>query len=123
MVSGLEWSVIALILFGMVIPFWLLVFITVAAFRAIKREPSDGRADKYARLMRELSDVLSKESYKFNGPALIACLRDLKNFPEYRDASILFLDSISVTGKSKFDEMARTEIKAVDAYLLGLKDE
>ena len=126
MVNGFEWAVIGLILFGMVIPFWVMVVLTVIVVEQGRRKEKANRATyslEYAKLMRELSQILSDDSHKFNGPSLIACIRDLKKFPEFRDASILFLDGLDATGKNKFDDMARTEIKNVDAYLLDLEDD
>ena len=121
--STFEAATLVLILVGLIIPFWTMTALVVLGDRESKKNPTKIRSAKYASLMKEFSEVLSEDSYKFNAPVLIACLRDLKSFPEYRDASILFLDSINVTGKNKFDDMARTEIKAVDAYLLSLKDD
>lgn len=123
--SAFEWTVTVLILVGMVIPFWIMVILTIVVVgRTPKGAADPGRARNYAGLMREFSAIFSKEKeVRFDGPSLIACIRDLKEYSEYRDASVLLLEEINITGSGKFDEMAKAEIKKIEAHLLELRND
>ncbi|MDE1467034.1 hypothetical protein [Aurantiacibacter sp. D1-12] len=122
--SGFEWTALALILFGMVLPFWIMVLLVLYLAMQNKKKPSESRAPKYADLMGMFARMLDKSNDgKFDGPTMVACIRDLKKFPEYRDASIMFLEELRITGSGKFDDMAKTEQKNVERHLLGLKDD
>ena len=121
-----EWSALALITFGMVVPFWILAVLTIFIAEDGRRKR---RAQKvtyvhdYVELMQGIAKILKSDDGRFNGPSLVAYLRDFKEYPQYRDATLLFLEEINVTGSSKFDDMVRNELKLIEADLLGLKDE
>lgn len=126
--TGFEWTTIGLIIFGMVIPFWIMVILTGIVVEQTRRKAKKELArqsyvHEYAELCIKLSEMLKAADGTFNGPALVAYLRELKNYPEYKDMSILFLESISITGDGRFDDIARNELKATEVYLLGLNDD
>jgi hypothetical protein len=56
-------------------------------------------------------------------PIIIAGIRELRNFPEYNDATVLFLDEISVTGDTHFDHLLRKEMTELQNFLLGVGDD
>ena len=123
-----EWTVIGLIVFGMVIPFWLMtVFAVLVAdqTRKITKPPSRPiKVHDYTKLMTAIDDLIhSKGSGSFNGPALQIYLREMKEYPDYKDTSLLFLEELSITGKSKWSDICRTEQKAVEQYLLELEND
>ena len=69
------------------------------------------------------ASVLERIKLEFNkdenlAPILIAGIRELRRFPEYRDATFLYLDEITVTGSSHFDQLLRTEITSLQNFLL-----
>ena len=122
MVSAFEWAAVGLILFGMVIPFWLMTYLTA---KAISKTPDAGphRILRYNSVMDYLHSALKKPKEESTcGASLVATIRELKKYPESRDLTILYLEEITVTGSGKFDDLARAEIRDVETYLLGLKD-
>ncbi|WP_298336879.1 hypothetical protein [uncultured Erythrobacter sp.] len=124
-----EWTVIGLILFGMVIPFWVMtVFAIILAEQARKQaKPSDRpiKVHDYSKLMTAFDELLHQpnKNGKFNGPTMVAYIRELREYPQYRDATLLFLEEISITGSNEFDEVCKTELKSIETHLLGLNDE
>ena len=60
---------------------------------------------------------------KFNGPTMVAYIRELREYPQYRDASLLFLEGITITGSARFDDVCRTELQAMETHFLGLENE
>ena len=121
-----EWSALALITFGMVVPFWILAVLTIFIAEDGRRKRRAQKATyvhDYVELMQGIAKILKSDDGRFNGPSLVAYLRDFKEYPQYRDATLLFLEEINVTGSSKFDDMVRNELKLIEADLLGLKDE
>jgi hypothetical protein len=127
-VTGFEWTVIGMILFGMVMPSWIMVILTGIVIEQARRKAKTELArqsyvHEYAELCIKLNEMLKSADRTFNGPALVVYLRELKKYPEYKDMSILFLESISITGDGRFDDIARNELKSTEVYLLGLKDD
>jgi hypothetical protein len=124
-VNAFGWTAVARILFGMVIPFWLMTYFAAKAARQqTKDRKTPDRVLRYNELMDYLHAAWKKSSAEGqNGASIIASIRELKNYPEHRDLTILYLEEINVTGTSKFDDLAKVEIKDVETYLLGLKDE
>lgn len=123
MVNGFAWIVLALILFGMVIPFWLMTYMTakLAAKQSTDRI-STHRIMHYNKLMDYLHGSLKRSASDGQfGASLVASIRELKNFPEHRDLSVLFLEEINVTGTGKFDDLMKIEIRGVEDFLLGQK--
>jgi hypothetical protein len=127
-VSLFEWAALGLFLFGIVIPVWLL---TIVALRRTKqRNPRERLSFGNNRVMRynQLMDYLHAACRRARGEsqsaaAFVATVRELREYPEYRDLSVLFLEEITVKGTGKFDELAKTEIRQVEEYLLAIKED
>jgi len=127
--TGFEWTTIGLIIFGMVIPFWLMtVFSCIVLYQQQKLTKPPKReilVHDYAKLMKAFGDLLHQpdKNGKFNGPTMMVYLRELKEYPQYRDTSLLFLEEISITGSKKFDDICKAELKSIEDHLLGLENE
>ena len=126
--TAFEWTAVGLILFGMVIPFWLMTAITIFSYeqnrrKVAKQDRRQSFVHEYVELSTKMNEMLTSGKDTFAGPALVAYLRELKKYPEYKDMSILYLESITITGDGRFSEIARNELKATELYLLGLNDE
>ena len=119
-----EWTVIGLIVIGVVVPFWIMIGLVVVVSRR-RYQPvilPSGRASQYAVLMREFAHAFNNNNKdrKLDGPVLVACIRDLKTFPEYKDASIRLLEGININGNGVFVDMIKTEMRTVENHLLGV---
>ena len=119
-----EWTVIGLIVIGVVVPFWIMIGLVVMVSRR-RHQPvilPPGRANQYAVLMREFEHAFNNNNKdrKLDGPVLVACIRDLKTFPEYKDASIRLLEGININGNGVFVDMIKTEMRTVENHLLGV---
>ena len=119
-----EWTVIGLIVIGVVVPFWIMIGLVVMVSRR-RHQPfilPPGRASQYAVLMREFEHAFNNNNKdrKLDGPVLVACIRDLKTFPEYKDASIRLLEGININGNGVFVDMIKTEMRTVENHLLGV---
>ena len=119
-----EWTVIGLIVIGVVVPFWIMIGLVVMVSRR-RHQPvilPPGRARQYAVLMREFEQAFNNHNKdrKLDGPVLVACIRDLKTFPEYKDASIRLLEGININGNGVFVDMIKTEMRTVENHLLGV---
>ncbi len=129
MVSGFEWTAIGLMVFGMVIPFWVMTILTCIVLYQQKRftEPPSRPivVHDYAKLMRALMKLVSEPGRdgKFNGPSMIAYLNELRAYPQYRKPTLLFLEEVTITGSGKFDEVCKVELESLETHLLGLEDE
>jgi hypothetical protein len=122
-----EWTALALILFGMVAPFWIMVAVTVSFVRQANEKTKQelarrSSAHDYARLTTEFGKFVSSGE-RFNGPGAVAYVREMKNYPEYRDTTLLLLEEFNVSGTGKFDQVFRNELKEVEIYLLGLEND
>jgi len=125
-VSSFEWTTIGLIIFGMVIPFWLMVIVTIIVVEQSRKKEKQTRTTyvhDYARLMHAMNDDLNSSDGKFNGPAMIAYLKELREYPQYREPTLLFLEEITITGSGKFDEVCKAELTSLETHLLGMKDD
>ncbi|MEQ5788979.1 hypothetical protein J3454_13855 [Erythrobacter sp. NFXS35] len=123
-----EWTTLGLILFGMVIPFWLMTALAGINYeqnrrRAAKQDKRQSFVHEYVELSTKMNEMLTSGKENLPGPALAAYLRELKKYPEYKDMSILYLETVTVTGDGRFDEIARNELKATEEYLLGLDND
>ncbi|MBO0749665.1 MAG: hypothetical protein J2O44_04425 [Porphyrobacter sp.] len=124
--STLEWILVGLILLG-IAPAWL---IGIAAFVSARtRKPTfekpSARYFAYARLLEAFHVEIGGSNRDFeieNGPLFVARLRELKNYPEFKDITLLYLEELSVTGSRKFDNVMRNELKAVETHLLDVRD-
>ncbi len=122
MVSTLEWSLIALVICGVIVPNAMIAY---GVLRAARRDEPAGprmpshRYFAYAQLLKSLRDQMDMERRRVeNGPLFIATIRELKEYPEYRSLTLLFIEEITITGKKKFDDVARTELQSVETALL-----
>ncbi|WP_379554454.1 hypothetical protein [Qipengyuania sp. DGS5-3] len=123
-----EWAAVALIVFGMVIPFWVMTLLTMIVLyqqRKIFKPPSRQiKVHDYTQLMVAIDDLIHSDGKaSFNGPALQTYLREMKHYPEYRETSLLYLEDLSISGAKKWSTICKAEQKAVEHYLLGLDDE
>ena len=119
-----EWATVGLVLFGMVVPCWIMVFLTISFVRLANAKTKQEMARRssahdYAKLTTEFGKFISS-GQRFNGPGAVAYIRELKSFPEYRDTTLLLLEELNVSGQGKFDQVFRNELKEVEIYLLGL---
>jgi hypothetical protein len=71
----------------------------------------------YSNLIRVLQDEINREVNL--APVIIAYLRGLRMFPEHRDTTVMYLDTIEVSGHSHFDQLMKREITALLDDLLG----
>jgi hypothetical protein len=79
---------------------------------------------RYNEIMDYLHSAWKKsEAEGQNGASIIASIRELNNYPEHRDLTLLYLEEISVTGTSKFDDLVKIEIQNIEKYFLGLNDD
>ena len=124
--NGFEWSVIGLVVFGMVMPFWLMVIITVMFVEQNRKKEKSTKVSyvhEYARLVKTMNEEFKSSGGTFNGPAMIAYLKELRTYPEYREPTLLFLEEITITGSGKFDEVCKAELSGLETYLLGLTND
>lgn len=125
MVSTLEWSLIALVICGVIVPNAMIAY---GVLRSAQRDPRSldnpsQRYFAYARLLRSLRDQMDFERRRVdNGPLFIATLRELKEYPEYGALTLLFIEEITISGKKKFDDVARTELQSIENALLEAYD-
>ncbi|KUO49514.1 MAG: hypothetical protein APF78_11910 [Sphingomonadales bacterium BRH_c3] len=123
-----EWAAIGLMVFGMVIPFWIVTILTLIVAdqtRKMTKPPSRPiKVHDYTKLMVAIDDLIHSDGTgTFNGPALQIYLREMKHYPEYKDTSLLYLEELSISGTKKWSVICRTEQKAVEEYLLGLEND
>ena len=115
-------STILMILIGMVIPFWTVVVLAVVGWSKNRNKPQKpSLVHDYTKLMQECHAAITKREGQPAGPIPIAHLREMKKYPEYRDITLLYLEELSIKGSGKFDQIIKTELKAVEAHLLGLE--
>ena len=78
------------------------------------------RLTAYINLVRRLMDEIAQEPNM--APIIIACIRGLRLFPEFRDTTVLLLDEIQVTGQTHFDQLLKQELMALTDHLLESTD-
>jgi len=98
----------------------------VTILRRMKRfshdeEPS-ARYFAYARLMNYLRTEIQDGADGF-GPLWAATVRELRNYPEFADLTVLYLEEVTVTGTNKFDRVMEQELRETETFLLGLKND
>jgi len=118
-VTPFEIGILAVAVIGFVIPAWL----AVLTYMKVAGKPQTAEPNKryfaYAELLKSLHAQLDLKTRTVrNGPLFAATVRELANYPEYRNLSVLFLEEITVTGTKKFDNVVRAELKTVEADLL-----
>jgi hypothetical protein len=75
----------------------------------------------YGRLIRRLQNEINSEPNL--APLIVAYIRGLRMFPEHRDTTVMFLDTISVHGQTPFDHLVRQEVTTLLDELLGYKND
>lgn len=75
----------------------------------------------YAQIMNYLRDQFEDGVVGF-GPLWVAAVRELRNYPEFADLTVLYFEEITVTGSDKFDRVLEQELRETESYLLGLKN-
>ena len=116
MVSTFELSIIALVFAGVVVPVWVFLYLLYTARKvAIEKQPGT-RYRAYMAVLDRLVHEVNKEAS--NGPAVVASMRELRTFPEYRDISVLLLNATNITGKTPYDRMLQVEVQQTEAFLL-----
>jgi len=124
-VNTLEWSLIALVICGVIVPNAMIAY---GVLRSARSEPQGASAPSqryfaYAQLLKSLRGQMDFERRRVeNGPLFIATLRELKEYPEYSALTLLFIEEISIQGGRKFDNVARTELQSVESALLEAYD-
>lgn len=114
-----EWSIIAIALLGFAAPAWVAALSLSRAKKPELAAEPNKRYFAYATLLQALHAQMDPKSQTVrNGALFAATVRELGNYPEYRTLTILFLEEIAVTGKKKFDNVVRAELKAVESDLL-----
>ncbi len=129
MVSTFEALVLGLLFFGAIVPIWGLLGVLYVTERrrgrfletARRGEDSITRLDAYTRIIHSILDEIKNTENR--APVLIACVRELSSFPEYRDLTVLLLDEISVTGSTHFDQLMKQEMTRLETSLLESKHE
>ena len=94
------WS--SFLVVGVLIPNAMIALAVVRSSRRTdKAEPSE-RFFAYAKLLASLRAQMNVETRRVdNGPLFVATIRELKEYPEYRAISLLFIEEITITGKKK----------------------
>ena len=96
MVSGFEALVIVLLIGGLIVPIWALVATVHFANRKQRSQlQSAQRCMAFTALMDRLTNELRGDRKR--APIVLACIRELQTFPEYRDISVTMINDINVT--------------------------
>jgi hypothetical protein len=110
---------------GLGIPAWVF---SLAVYHGAKRPRSSEPSARFFAYSRLIESIHSQARFQGdmvieNGALFAATIRELKNYPEFKDISLFYLEEIDITGSSKFDQIMKSELEAVEAHLLGLRDE
>ena len=122
MVNAFEWAVIALLVVGLLIPAWLVALSVKSYVRRPRGGEPSARYGAYVRLLNSIHSGIATGTVE-NGAVWAASIRELQNYPEYRDLSILYLEEITITGSNKFDAIMKAELKSIESSLLGTGNE
>ena len=119
--STVEALVLCLLFFGALVPNWVVLFVLFSVKRSQplerkRNEQPTARFEAYIRIVNAILDELKQEQNR--APVIIAGLRELRVFTEYRDITVLLLDEISVTGHSHFDQLMKKELASLETSLL-----
>ena len=72
----------------------------------------------YAAVVDRVMDEIARTN---NRAAIISAgIRELRNFPEFREATVLLTNEIEVTGQTPFDQLLKKELCELETYLLEL---
>jgi len=119
-VSAFEWSIVVLLFAGLVLPIWAFFFVSLIERKKAKDKLPGMRYRAYMAVLDRLVQEVNNEAS--NGPAVVASMRELRAFPEYRDISVLLLNATSITGKSQYDRLLQVEVQQTEAFLLEATD-
>lgn len=117
-VTAFEWALIVFLFAGLIVPAWLSVSLLKAAIKRPRQEVPGARYFAYVRLLDSIHSGIATGTVD-NGAIWAASIRELRNFPEYRDLSLLYLEEITITGSSKFDAIMKSELEVTEGLLLG----
>jgi hypothetical protein len=106
---------LAFVAFG--VPAW--IFAIAVRHGTRRRRPTEpsGRYFAYSRLIGYIHDEMKTGKVEC-GPRWVAAVRELREYPEFADISVLFLEEITITGGKKFDRVMEKELRDVESYLL-----
>lgn len=120
MVSFFETLVIVLLVGGLIVPIWALVATVHFANRKQRGQlQSAQRCMAFAAVMDRLTNELRAD--KKRAPIVVACIRELQTFPEYRDISVTLINDINVNGSTHYDQLLKNELQKTEAFLLEAK--
>ncbi len=110
---------------GLGIPAWIF---SLAVYYAAKRPRTSQPSARFFAYSRLIESIHSQAKFEGdmvieNGALFAVTIRELKNYPEFKDISLFYLEEINITGSSKFDRIMKSELDVVEAHLLGLRDE
>ncbi|MFB0613488.1 hypothetical protein [Aurantiacibacter poecillastricola] len=115
--SGFEVLVIVLLIGGLILPIWALVAtVHFANAKARHKAQSAQRCMAFTAVMDRLLNELRADRKR--APIVLACIRELQTFPEYRDISVTLINDINVSGNTPYDNMLRNELQKTEAFLL-----
>ncbi len=116
--SAFESLLLVIALIGLGIPTWICAAIAISSKNqavAVK----DSSFVAYSALIDRILDEFEKD--RGRGPIMVAAVRELRSFPEYRDITVLLLNDVTVTGSSQYDRLMEVEIRETEAFLLEVK--
>ncbi len=117
MVSFFEVLVIVLLVGGLILPIWWLVGTVHFANRKQRQQlQSAQRCMAFTAVMDRLMNEMRNDRKR--APIVVACIRELQTFPEYRDISVTMINDINVSGSTPYDQMLKNELKKTEAFLL-----
>lgn len=112
-----EALVIILLVGGLILPIWALVATVHIANRKQRRQlQSAQRCMAFTAVMDRLMNELRADRKR--APIVVACIRELQTFPEYRDISVTMINDINVNGSTPYDQMLKNELRKTEAFLL-----
>jgi hypothetical protein len=124
-VSTFEGVLLLAAFVGLGIPAWIF---SLAVYHAAKRQRSSEPSARFFAYSRLIESIHSQAKFEGdvlieNGALFAATIRELKNYPEFKDISLLYLEEIHITGSSKFDQIMKNELDGLETHLLGLRNE
>ena len=121
MVTTFETLLVALLSLGLIVSFWGMK----ALLSQLRKQPA--ALDRissflaYTQTVDRIWDEINKEVNL--APIVVAGIRNLRMFPEYREATILLVDQIHVTGDSHFDQLLKRELTELENHLLKVAND
>ncbi len=106
---------VLVLLFCAVVPVWGLTILLLVTANKKHSGPS-ARFTAYVGIVNSVLDELGREINR--APVIIAGLRELQAYPEYRDITVLLIDELEVTGKTHFDQLLKQELTRLETSLL-----